>query len=213
MLRIYANKDTWLNRDSQSQNYGSQTTALLGCHGSGDEYALMLAFDLSELPDRAAIASAKLYMQQCASLSKSTVTFDVYSVTGSWNENSITWNSMPVKIETPKYTKLTVTKASADTWDSFDFTGIVKDLKTNPGYTVELKNHDITDSADRRYYCYTKESGSGRQPYLEIDYTLPCKVYNGGWTDAHGIKVYDGTQWQDAKHMKIYNGTEWKEVF
>ncbi len=88
----YATADTHVNQGSPTTNYGSWDAAYAGANGD-NEYWALFKWDLSSLTNvTITSAIARFY---CSDYLGNLMTPEVYKVTSSWNEGSVTWNTKP----------------------------------------------------------------------------------------------------------------------
>lgn len=89
-----AGVDTWLWTVNATTNYGTDQGLWAGAlnGGSGGTTRALIKFDLSALPDSAAIIHAKIQLYVKAELSSNARTLRIYRQKRAWSESQATWN-------------------------------------------------------------------------------------------------------------------------
>lgn len=170
-LILDARADAWVNEDQPNTNYGAQTSLLVGRDLDRDDNAFdriaLVTFDLADLPPEAQIQSATLRLYQTGAAGASTYWVYPRAITGSWSQNSVTWNTMPDTTSAGSGANLN----SSAGWKTWDVTDIVEEWAqgalTNNGISL---NGGADAIGDRTFDA--REAGS-RPPQLVIEYTLP----------------------------------------
>lgn len=177
---FYPSHDAYIKHDVPDGNLGSHeyfnTRNEYGAYGNpGWEWDGLIRFDISSLPSRADIISAKLYIYYFDYWDTNPVNRPIrlYKITSDWDEETVTWNTQP--------TCSPQTSASCPVlgffgWMVWEVTGDVQDFvdgDNNYGWKITDDNYwgwyDIPTSRFR-----TKEyvgNGDDYKPYLEIEFT------------------------------------------
>jgi len=150
---IYATEDAHTNEGAGDSNYGTP------------DYYL---FDVSGLPEGQTIDSAVLHLKVFQKVD-SGITGNIYRVTASWAENSITYNSEPSDTGTPESNTIDMTSVA-------DCTATITTLVqgwydgTYNSYGIKVAN----DSAGAGDLSYARSSEYGTQadrPKIIINYS------------------------------------------
>ncbi len=132
----------------------------------------LVRFDLSSVPAGATIRSARLYLLLvgwCRGPNTSARTVTIYRTSGAWSESAVVWNTKPGLAEA--YGSAAVGFPSADTWYSFDVTGLVQGWVNSslPNYGITIRGPE-EPGTDSVYFAFaTRESIY--DPYVLITYT------------------------------------------
>jgi hypothetical protein len=202
---IYPIENVLISRESPDTNYGH-----LMSFGVGQAYAStisdfrsLIKFDFSEIPDRAVIKSAIFHVASTSGDDgTATLIFDVYCVTGSWSDNTVTWNTQPSVEASP--TIINLSCPTGYQWRSYELADVVAELIANSDNSILLRAHNETTSYTKKTF-YGIDFGEGFMPYLEIEYELPIKIAgNEGVLSktVQAVKRYDGASWKNVKGIK-----------
>ena len=148
----------------------------------------LIHFDLSSIPSGATIESATLHLRILAV--NADRTHNVHRVTASWTEAGATWNSRDGTNAwgaaggdyESTVTAGTSTGITVDVWVEWDVKSDVQAFvsgTSNYGWLIK----DATESADPYKYVkyYSKEeTGTDKDPYLEVTYTTGGGGNGGG---------------------------------
>lgn len=167
----------------------SPTTTVLGStlvaasQGPGTEQQSLLDFDYSSLPSGATINEAYLTLYADTNnyygsnpvkghfVSAGSNAWILRRVLASWNESTVTWNTLPVS-DAVNQQLLPASDSSSQTY-RMDVTALVKDQLQNPsayhGFLILLQDASLA-------YCYTvfgstRHQDSSLRPKLEVKYT------------------------------------------
>ena len=162
-----------------SQNTGDCTYLAIRNGGSGNNWAVqpVIKFDISSISSKTDIKSATLnifYRDYCDN-SPSGRELTLYRLKGDWNEDTITWDNMPVNHN--EVTSSIYAPNSPSNWMQWDVTSDVQDLITGQteNYGWIIKDEQYWGGAGiPDMYCNSKEYGENI-PYLEIE-TLEFKT-------------------------------------
>lgn len=171
-------KDVYLYSLFPDNNDSDSNWLIVGLYQVGYVYRSLLQFDLSGLPANAVIASAHLQLYQYDHISYSSTpqdfTIDVYKINDPWQEEIVTWNTIPGNQNIPEST-CPVT-LDAVTWLSWNITDLVQEWLDEPSsnYGVLLRDRDET-SGNAVIYCRSSDylTDPSLRPKLEITYYVP----------------------------------------
>jgi hypothetical protein len=208
--------DDYVNSGSPDSIHGggSGNYLIIGYDTTGPQIKrTFLDFDFSSIPATAKISSASLYMHQWDGVSTAEgITFDAYRVTGSWDEDTVTWNNQPATEGTPTVTGLTCAFTSSDIWRNWDITALVKELILEGDTAIMLRLQAESGNYHQQLF-YATESGGG-SAYISITYTVPVSVNVGdAWKESSSVKVNIADTWRTVSSVKVNVGDAWKEVF
>ncbi|MBW2999037.1 DNRLRE domain-containing protein, partial [Candidatus Woesearchaeota archaeon] len=165
-----AGTDAFINQNTPTTNFGSQTFLAAGESG-GNYAALLVKFNLSHIPSGAdiTIAKLKLYFYDSPTNPTNTINLSTRRITSSWDESTVNWNTRPSY--TVAYSdKITLTNSYG--WVEWDVTSgvqtVVNGSSTNYGMAVVPDL--VTASTDKRFYS-SDYSNSSLRPILEVNYT------------------------------------------
>ena len=174
---FYPTDDAYIKHETPSVNMGSfeyfRVRNEYGAYGgSGWEMAGLIRFDISSLPPKATIDSAKMYIYYYDYDSTNPVNRPVrlYKATSDWSEDTVTWNTQPSLAPQPSSSS---TMPSQYGWMMWDVTNDIRDFKegqaTNYGWKVVDDNYWGNIYIPEALFN-TKES-TIHIPYLEVEYT------------------------------------------
>jgi hypothetical protein len=154
--------DTYSYSAQPKQNNGSQV--LLAVQSGSNTY---IQFNLSTVPTGATVSKATLRLFVDAVLTNGS--FNVYPVTSSWSESTLTWNTVPT-LGASVAGPISVTSASFEQFVLIDVTTTVKGWMSgstvNNGLALELVGTTGSFSFDSKESFLT-----AHQPELEIEVT------------------------------------------
>jgi hypothetical protein len=157
--------DTYTYSALPTQNNGSQV--LLAVQSGSNTY---IQFNLGTLPTGATVSKATLRLFVDAVVKNGS--FNVYPVTSSWTEATLTWNTAP-KLGAQVAGPISVTTASMDQFVLIDVTtavqGWLSGATVNDGLALELVGTTGSFSFDSKESFLT-----AHQPELEIEVTAPA---------------------------------------
>ena len=156
-----------------SGNYGDLTYSIIGNTLSAI-LRLYIKFDLSTVPANARITGAYLGLYQYATLGTDNFTIGLYTITGDWDESTITWNLQPISSTDAEITNNI--NAGAITWESWNIGDLVQgwldgDI-TNYGMVLKDTEESLVNTVA---YFYTSDytTDTTKHPKLEIYYYIP----------------------------------------
>jgi hypothetical protein len=181
--------DTFVNQGSLNQNNGSTTSMTVNSASGSKNTRSYVRFDLTRctpaMASSARIASATLRLYVTA-VPNACRTQDVFRVTASWGETTITWNNQPFGTlsNNPPSSQATssmnvgsapCTNSSTNVyvtgWNvTSDVTAFVAGSATNNGWMIR---DDVEDSSTARNSIYrtNEQNNADKGPQLIIDYT------------------------------------------
>jgi len=168
--------DSYVWQEHIDTNYGSQENMRFLDYEDGEARQLLL-FDLSGVDPDITIVSAKLYLYFYTSMTlwQASMAIDAFRVTGSWAEETVTWNNKP----SIAASKTSTTNLLNDTpgWYSWDVKADVEAFLagTYTNYGWLLKVEELTGNLDQS--AYSKETAQAQKPYLKIIYSIPAYYY------------------------------------
>jgi hypothetical protein len=204
---IYTSKDTWLDGENTSTNYGTTTTLKIGQQtvgfGSAGERAnAILAFDVSGLTDTRTLTQVNLKLTLNNSTGNTTRTMNVYRLNQDFTEAEATWQISATGTDwsggttvggasNTATTESTATFATGfrDTADvSVDITNMVKDaINLRSGTLLLWIGIPLSDVATTRamgnYHSLDATTASDR-PQLEV-ITADRIVWDGSAGDGN----------------------------
>jgi len=131
---LYPAADAFINQYQPTRNYGAssvlKTRNEFGAGGGlGWAWQDLIEFDLSSIPSGAVISSAKmrLYYYKRWDVNPVGRDLDLYQVTESWDEATVTWDNQPAYDDSSAIATDQV-PASVDTWMEWDVASSVQDI-------------------------------------------------------------------------------------
>jgi hypothetical protein len=156
-----------------SGNYGDLSYSIIG-NALSAILRLYIKFDLSTVPANARITGAYLGLYQYATLGTDNFTIGLYTITGDWDESTITWNLQPISSTDAEITNNI--NAGAITWESWNIGDLVQSWLdgdiTNYGMVLKDTEESLVDTVA---YFYTSDytTDTTKHPKLEIYYYIP----------------------------------------
>ena len=200
IAQIPISADTFISQDSPNTNYGSMN-GYPGLPVSGydvppeEEHLrnVLILTDISSLAAptgyKIAVNSASLNLYQRDSWIM-TASMGLYTITSSWNEMTVTWNTSPSTAGSPSTTVTTITG-----WMQFDISSAlvqswIDGNQQNYGFMIRAMNPTIEGSD---HFNSREMIGSWQTDpnYLAIDYTLvplnPVPIPAAVWLLGSGL--------------------------
>jgi len=222
---FYPTDDSYVSSTIPSGNNGYRINMPIRNGGSGNNWAAqpVIKFDISTIPSETDIVSASLniFYRDYADNSPSGRELTLYRLTGDWNEETITWDNMPVHHN--EITSSIYVPNSPSNWMQWDVTGDVQDFITGQteNYGWIIKDEQYWGGSDiPLMYCNSKEYGENI-PYLEIETTPIADVYvdddynssTPGWQYDHFDVIQDGIDAvAESGTVYVFNGTYYENV-
>ena len=172
-LSFYPTDDSYVSSRRPSQNAGYLITLAIKNGGSDNNWAAqpVIKFDISSISSKTDMKSATLniFYRDYHDNDPSGRELTIYRLKGDWNEDTITWDNMPVHHN--EITSSIYTPNSPGNWMQWDVTGDVQDFITGQteNYGWIIKDEQYWDGANiPGMYCNSKEHDDNA-PYLEIE--------------------------------------------
>lgn len=173
--RLATTNDVTIWESNPNTNYESESALYAGNYNSGAAKALV-KYDLSDIPENATIISANFYIYRKNSISPtSDENANVYRVTSSWEESTVTWNSFSNAYDEHNVWATFSTVGSA--WTNTSVTDLIQawvsGTHANNGLLIDISSSYAQDFKSSEY-------SSSYAPYLVISYesceTLPIEL-------------------------------------
>jgi len=179
-------KDAVVNTFNPTTNYGNTVFEAIEAWTQGGSNRIqrsLIDFDYSTIPAGATITSAKLtlYADTTYNYSAGSVppghsqlsgsnAWNLARVTSAWDEQTVTWNTMP-SIDAKSYLSLPASTSASESY-SIDVTTFVKDEIANPTIYYGFLLYLVTEIPYRAVYFYSSDgSYAALHPVLAIEYT------------------------------------------
>ncbi len=114
-------EDTFVFSDTPDTNYSSRPQVHFGKYDTGYDYYGLLRFSLPELPSgvEATLLGASLVVYLTENERNAQQTITPYEITQAWNENSVTWASMPTLASSAMGTGVLFAPGQLNQWKIF----------------------------------------------------------------------------------------------
>jgi hypothetical protein len=166
---FYPFQDAYVNEDDPDVNTGSSCYLWVTRAPNKRTY---IQFDFSSIPAGSVITSATLNLYQSSYVGSGDRTYDLYLVNNSWDEETITWNSLLGTTSGDVFTSSAIVNTSEGwkSWDvTFDVNACVNNmpLPDHPYHGWMIRDHDegISDSHGRQF--------ASRDIPAEIQHLMP----------------------------------------
>lgn len=174
MAVYYAKEVKAVAAGSQS---GTNPENIITCIGASvnNRYRAFFQYDLSFIPYKSVIRSAKLRMCcQSHFRSNETALFNVARVTGEWDETSLSYSNLPSSEGT--YLAEGETMVEPEIWTDWDITALVQMWvdRTCENYGMQIV-YPNEGSSDAEWWVYNRRQ-AGKATYIEIEYE-PSEEY------------------------------------
>ena len=170
-VTLYATSDTYIYEGNPSSNYGMSNRLIVG-RAEGNDFRILVRFDLSSIPVGSTITSATLELYRLVNQASSASVEGAYYVwpyrlRSSWGEKSVTWNSQPSSASMGD--PATNVQGSSG-WTGWSVTNIVSYWVTdgNTNYGFMLRGDGSTIGS---FTGYSRETSY--VPRLSVRYTEP----------------------------------------
>ena len=171
--------DTYLDQNSATTNYGSNTA--LGIDSETNKNLRpLLRFNLS-IDSSAKVDSAKLKLYMYASAGAN-ISVTVYRLTKNWTEAAATWNKFNSSTNwataggdyAESYDLQTLYDAQINQWYIWNITGLVQGWINGsyPNYGLILVGSGATNNQEKFFYSTNYATNTSLRPILEINYTI-----------------------------------------
>ena len=220
---IPPSKDSFLASNDPNRNYGADTLIRFGYSDSGLGATRPLFKYKVEayIPSDAKISSAQLHVYMTAIRdSVSGRGYAAHETTQSWDEYTVTWNSMPSY--GPEVGRGTL--GTVPGWQVTDITNEVKDWLANPqnNYGVILVGDERPGQEFERDYFSKEATSTGLTPYLLVKYDTNnddvapvANVYQpseGAWSPADFVVKWEGNDPPNSDGSPG-SGIKWYDVY
>lgn len=180
---IGASKDAWISQKSSeaNDNHGDDDKLRVKSKSNNENRRVLVAFDLSSLPDSIVIDSAtlKLFMNKAPGSSR---TYGAHLITASWAEDTVNWNTIATSFNASSTDEIATGEDDNEflLWDvKPDVQEFVGGSTSNNGWMIKDKNE--SNGSDIKAELKSKEYGGetptetelSRRPELEITYHVP----------------------------------------
>ena len=163
-----------------NNNYGAHVDILASAwtfSGTPGDLRSLIEFDLSFIPNGAAIVSAELslfFNPTSSNAGHSTLSGSneclLRKVTSTWDEMTVTWNTQPTTTINNQVT-LPQTTSNTQDYPNIDVKNLVQDMVTNPSTSFGFMIRLITESYYRAMLFASSDNGdSNKWPKLDICY-------------------------------------------
>lgn len=134
----------------------------------------LMNFNLSNIPTGSQITSATLRLYTAASIGSLSMNVSLFKVTNLWDENLVTWKTLPTWEGTPQTTTMVT---DAPQWNEWVITNLAQSWLDDPtsNFGVVLIGDENPGTYQRGFWtkeCFDSEC-SGNRPQLVIEYTVP----------------------------------------
>lgn len=170
--------DATVRQGQPDTNFGSADTLTLGYSAieGSDEAALLIAFDLSSLPHDAVVTWAEMRLYLSDGSGVTSLTTILYSVLGPWQEDTVTWNTLP---PTSDLGELSTSLDMSWGYKGWDVTASAQAWVTGENHGLLLRPFHEGRLCER---VFRSREAAVVQPYLVVSYHLPelsGRVYSG----------------------------------
>lgn len=171
-ISITPTKDTYVSQSSPASNYGEEYKLVVRSYDGGNMRTL-LEFSIANMTD-AYIINATLILY-CYHEPPSNRTYLVSRITGSWEENTVTWNNQP----NITGQKVLTTAPNETIWWSVN----VKPLLLSGEAIIAFRIEDFHegDAESKTTYFYSREDINQKNPVLLIYYMAESPEGVGWW--------------------------------
>ncbi|WP_297462260.1 DNRLRE domain-containing protein [Thermococcus sp.] len=212
--------DAYVTDARPDGNYGSSGSLYVGTYyRDHSNYRTYIKFDLSGLPKNAIIVSARLHAFTYVGAYSKDVNISAYAVENdSWSEDTITWNSKPLRgefLDRDLVPNSNRGKNKAKHWSVWNVTDFVKAEFQGDKVVSFVLISDVEGEVTERISYNSKESRYSTKPYLEIVYTLPegpqyrsIKEIRENWEEGKLVATSGIVIGTRSTGFFIQNGTE-----
>jgi hypothetical protein len=175
-----AGKDARVSSSAATTNYGTNPAfnSFRWSNGSWFTFRSFVEFDLTSIPSDATIIDSKLtlfgdghYM-----ITPGTNASYVKTVTSSWTESTVTWNTQPTLGSTVGTLAITSSPTQNDVVTvTTDVQAMVSDPSVNYGWGLVLQDEATAAYRSRRYGS-SDNATAAKRPQLEVTYALPMEL-------------------------------------
>ncbi len=165
--------DTYIKQDGASNNFGGSDPINIYSQTTNKNRRILIKFDLSPIPVGSTVSTATLKLKM-TNAPGTTRQYDVYRVTNSWDENTVTWTNQPTIAAS-----LTSSVSSGTTNNVVLSWNVTSDVNAflsgtaNNGWLIRDNAEDSTSANTNQAGFASKENGTNsNRPQLSIDFSL-----------------------------------------
>jgi hypothetical protein len=93
-VTLTANADAWIDQNSSSNNFGSDSILKVRSQGPNDNFRALVRFPMpANAPEGCRVESATLRLYAASATSNRTI--EALQLASDWSENSVTWSNQP----------------------------------------------------------------------------------------------------------------------
>ncbi|MHA1304222.1 MAG: DNRLRE domain-containing protein [Candidatus Heimdallarchaeaceae archaeon] len=176
-------KDTEINKEYPTTNYGSQTTLTIYQNSQQTIWKrFLLHFDISDIPNNATFSQGDLSLYWYSGALNKSYWYLYRLTTINWTELGATWNKYDGTNDwTTAGGDWTTTNGSSGNYDYLDFPcwktisniALIQDCYDNQSKNIHLIMKNIEDGYNRSASCYSRDytDDTSLRPKLTVTYT------------------------------------------
>jgi hypothetical protein len=147
-VTVSADADAWIDENSSSNNYGSDSILKVQSK-SGNNFRALVRFGLPSMPQGCVVQSATLRVYSPSW--KDGRTIEALQVGASWSENDVTWSNQPGT------TGAAATTSSGSGYREWNVAGQVQSMYANGNYGFLIR--DASENQDHEQQFHAREKG------------------------------------------------------
>jgi RHS repeat-associated protein len=190
--------DAFVSEKNPTTNYKNEVFLITGTHVDYGRTRSLIQFKLPPLLSGANINSAKLYLNQYATVPNQQV--NLYPITSSWSSSTVTWNNQP---STGSQLASTIVGGVGEY--NWDITSLAKGWYngTTKDYGISLRHQ--TESNDRKSFRSSDYAVDPTiKPKLVITYTINPLGQEPFWTTAmSNVNTYNGNFYLPESDLQL----------
>lgn len=155
--------DAHIDEYNPSSNFGSGIAGTVGSL-TGNNWRILYAFNISEIPFGETIISAELRIKEATYYNATTMYLSVFN-TSYFNEYNVTWNNQPA--EGTLQTNISVNYTIGE-WHNFSVLQATQHARLNNQTLYLLIRSDENTSVRYSRTYWNREAGAGIEPYLYV---------------------------------------------
>jgi hypothetical protein len=176
--------DTFIWDLHPNHNEGAYIESFTGSSSSGGEKRALFGFDLSSIPEKSVVTSAKFYVMISSNFAKQV---RAHRALAPWGEMTATWNNFggidPV-------VSASFMSGGYSKWVNMDLTGVVQSWVNGDLVNAGILLEEGTSSSTS--YKTSDHSNLAYRPYLEVCYSEPQgSIGDTVWFDANADGLQD----------------------